>query len=87
MKSETVLETALAVIREREQQHGNKQYVLEATARLWSAYACSTFSAADVATMMTLLKVARSQNGQFNPDDYVDACGYAALASEARSWR
>jgi hypothetical protein len=37
--------------------------------------------------MMVLLKIARSQNGKENPDDMVDAIGYAALAAEAREWK
>ena len=36
----------------------------------------------DVATMMVLLKIARTQAGSHNVDDYVDACGYAAIAGE-----
>ena len=29
-----------------------------------------------------LLKIARTQAGSHNIDDYVDACGYAAIAGE-----
>lgn len=32
---------------------------------------------------MELLKMARSQGGRHHADDYVDRCGYAALAGEA----
>ena len=32
--------------------------------------------------MMVLLKLARIKNGKFNEDDYVDMCGYSALAGE-----
>ena len=31
---------------------------------------------------MLVLKMARAAEGDFNPDDYVDAIGYAALAGE-----
>jgi hypothetical protein len=34
----------------------------------------------DVAIMMALLKLARTQTGTYNRDDYVDAAGYVALA-------
>jgi hypothetical protein len=34
----------------------------------------------DVAIMMALLKIARTQTGVYNRDDYVDAAGYIALA-------
>ena len=55
---------------------------------LWTAYLCARFSdkhcitlnAHDVACMMALLKIARTMLGAHNPDDYVDACGYAAIA-------
>ena len=36
---------------------------------------------------MTLLKIARSQGGSFNLDDFVDACGYSAIAGEIISKR
>ena len=32
--------------------------------------------------MMELLKIARRKLGVFNPDDYVDGAGYAAVAFE-----
>jgi hypothetical protein len=32
--------------------------------------------------MMALLKIARTQAGHHNIDDYVDACGYSAIAGE-----
>ena len=86
MIAEQILETATNVVRAREEQHGNKRQVLERTAKLWSAYIQWPVTAHDVAQMMVLLKVTRSQHGQFNADDYVDSCGYAALAAEARSW-
>ena len=59
------------------------------TSQLWSGYLQNKFkstdvsvSAQDVATMMVLLKIARTQAGSHNVDDYVDACGYAAIAGE-----
>lgn len=87
MTTEQILETALGVIRDREQTHGNKREVLNQIARLWRAYLGVPVDAAQVATMMVLLKIARSQNGEMNPDDYIDAVGYAALAGEARTWK
>lgn len=32
---------------------------------------------------MLILKLARAKQGAYNPDDYVDCSGYAALAGEA----
>lgn len=87
MNAEQILETAANVVRAREEQHGKKRQNLETIARLWSAYLGAPISPHDVAQCMQLLKIARSQHGQPNPDDYVDAAGYAALAAEARTWK
>jgi hypothetical protein len=84
LRAEDVLKTALDVIEQREQQHGTKRAVFDATRRLWSAYLGIPVTAEQVAQMMVLLKIARSQNGSFNPDDHIDAVGYAALAGEMR---
>jgi hypothetical protein len=84
VNADQVLETALSVIRDREKTHGSKRQVFDQTRRLWSAYLGIPVDAAQVATMMALLKIARSQCGEINHDDLVDACGYAAIASELR---
>lgn len=84
MKAEQILETAVSVVRAREQQHGNKHMVLTKIAMFWSDYMAVPITAYDVAQMMVLLKVARSQSGEFNADDHVDACGYSALAAEVK---
>jgi hypothetical protein len=39
----------------------------------------------DVATMMALLKISRSQRGKKNVDDYVDAAAYMAIAGELKN--
>lgn len=85
LRAEDVLRTALSVIEQREQQHGEKRHVFDQTRRLWTAYLGIPINAEQVAMMMVLLKIARSQNGAFNTDDFVDAVGYAALAGEMRS--
>ena len=38
----------------------------------------------EVATMMALLKISRSQRGKANVDDYVDASAYMAIAGELK---
>lgn len=86
MKSEKVLQEAIAVIKARETQHGNKRANLTRIAALWSAYMGAEISPYAVADMMELLKIARRLSGEFNADDYVDGAGYAALAAEARTW-
>ena len=78
---------------DRAKTHGDKIVNHENIARLFSAYLTNKFQAVininaeDVAQLMTLLKIARSQAGQHNIDDYVDGAGYQAIAghiSEAR---
>jgi hypothetical protein len=89
-----VLRTAEELVtRVRGQQNGDKERSFEAIARLWNAYlACrkdpsAPLGAKDVAWMMTLLKVARSNQGDAGLEDhYVDACGYAAIAGEIALW-
>lgn len=52
-------------------------------AKLWSSYLGTDLSAYQIAEMMVLFKVARSQAG-FKKDNYLDIAGYAAIASELR---
>ena len=39
----------------------------------------------DVATMMALMKIARSQNGAENADDMLDAAGYILVAEVTKT--
>lgn len=73
---------------DRANQHGDKIRNHDNIAQLWQAYLdirrdrTAPLSAADVAHMMALLKIARTQLGSFNLDDYVDLAGYAGCAGE-----
>jgi hypothetical protein len=67
---------------ERARQHGDALAAHTNVAVLWSAYLGVPITARDAALMMVLLKVARTKTGDFNPDNYVDAAGYAAIAAE-----
>jgi len=83
MTRKAVLEKAIEITTGiRQQQHGNPDDVFGRVAMLWSAYTCIDIKAEDVCHMMTLLKMARMEQGETNPDDYVDAIGYEALAAE-----
>ena len=85
--------TEKLVSKEREEKHGNKIINHENIARLWTAYLKNKFKlnlvivAEDVANLMCLLKIARTQAGKHNLDDYVDACGYSAIAGEIAETR
>ena len=78
---------------ERGEKHGDIVSTHENIARLWSSYFQNKFKLnliilpEDVANLMTLLKIARTQSGKFNIDDFVDACGYAAIAGEITNKR
>lgn len=63
-------------------QHGSALVTHSNIAALWSAFLGVPITAAQVALMMALLKVARTQTGAFNLDDFVDAAGYCSLAAE-----
>jgi len=83
MNRKEVLNTALSITTgDRQKQHGSPQETFNAIADLWSSYTGKNLSAVDVCNMMVLLKVARTQHGATNMDDFVDQCGYASLAAE-----
>lgn len=67
---------------DRADKHGDKTQNHQNIARLWSAYLQVPITAEQVALMMVLLKVARTQHGGLNHDDYVDMAGYAGCAAE-----
>jgi hypothetical protein len=82
-------ETAAKLVTgDRDRTHGDKETNFADIAALWDAYLwmrrgrSTTLDARDVAAMMMLLKLARTQHGEFNPDDYIDMIGYAACGGE-----
>ena len=73
----------------RNATHGDKERSFAAIADLWNAYLDNRaggqeapISPRDVASLMVLLKLARSIQGQAVRDHFVDAAGYAAIAGE-----
>lgn len=85
-------ETAGKIVQgDRRETHGDFQKNFEAIAGLWDAYLMakkysydvsgSMLTNEDVGKMMVLLKIARTMNGKLNPDDYVDAIGYAMITA------
>jgi hypothetical protein len=83
MKAQETLKIAASLVSgERAKQHGDMFHSHDRIARLWSAYIGEALDAHDVACMMALLKIARTQCGEVNPDDYIDMAGYAAIAGE-----
>lgn len=71
----------------RNATHGDKERSFEAIAGLWASYLSKNnpniqISPVDVAWMMVLLKIVRSQHGTFIADHAIDAAGYSAIAGE-----
>ena len=86
-RSEILAEADRCVSRDREAEYGGPRECLGTAAQLWTSYLQTLapiveLTAADVAQMMVLLKVARAATGTPKPDTYVDQAGYAALAGE-----
>jgi hypothetical protein len=85
-KGESILEEAHKIIYgDREQTYGKPSKNLTCIAQFWTAYLTNrknsdeALGPADVAAMMTLLKIARLANTPDHRDSLVDACGYLAL--------
>lgn len=80
--SELLAQASKIVSDERAITYGGKRANHENIARLWGAYLKKDISPEDVALMMILLKVARTQLGTGSMDNYIDMAGYAGIAGE-----
>jgi hypothetical protein len=73
---------------ERQDSYGPVKDNMSTIAEFWSTYLTerngiyTPLDASDAAWMMVLLKAARSLNGGYHEDNYVDAAAYAAIAGE-----
>jgi len=91
--TEILDKTKKLVSNDREQKHGDKVINHENISRLWTSYLQNktklniVILPEDVANLMVLLKIARTQAGEHNTDDYIDACGYSAIAGEISNKR
>lgn len=84
-----ILDTAKEyVTKNRQDVHGSAEDNFNSIAVLWKAYLFSkygktvNFSAADIAWMMVLFKMARGMANPLHVDNYVDAAGYIACGGE-----
>jgi hypothetical protein len=83
-----LLDAAKAAVADRGLNYGKPEDNFERIARLWTQHLRNrdqedvVVTAADVATMMVLLKIARLQNDPTHLDSWVDIAGYAACGAE-----
>ena len=80
-RSDILEQAKICVCGDREEDYGSPEDNFSKIADLWSAYTGHTYSALDVAMMMSLLKIARIYAGT-KSDSFVDLAGYAACAGE-----
>lgn len=84
-RSEVLFTAEQIVSNDREKEHGDASDNWNSISGLWSSYLGYTISPSAVPIMLMLIKVARLRQNKSNIDNYVDICGYAALASESRN--
>ena len=90
MRAHEIANTAATLVGgDRDKTHGDKRENFQNCADLWTAWIQLRFpgcevqlEAVDFGAMMVLVKLARTQTGTINLDDYVDMCGYAACMGE-----
>lgn len=70
------------ITQERQDVHGNPEDTFHLISEYWTCYLANPISAADVAVMMTLFKIARLQKNPDHGDNVLDAVGYMAIAGE-----
>ena len=89
MNRKEILEKASDLImNDRAKQHGDIVVNHGNIARLWSAYLTNKtrvsipISEQDVALMLSLFKIGRTQNGKHTDDNYIDGAAYMAIGGE-----
>jgi len=83
MNRAEILDTAKTyVTKDRNTTHGNPENSFGIIAAYWSAHINKNITAADVAVMMTLLKLARIKTNAANEDNWIDGAGYLACGGE-----
>jgi hypothetical protein len=83
MKRSEILDTAKQYVNvDRAAAHGDAERNFSMIALFWSAHLDHPVTAADVAVMMTLMKLARIKANPAHLDSWVDGCGYLACGGE-----
>ena len=76
---------AECVLKDRNNAYGGPEDSFGVIANFWSVYLGRKIYPADVAMMMSLLKIARIKANKSYEDGYVDLAGYAACGAECAS--
>jgi hypothetical protein len=83
MNRAEILDTAKEyVTKDRAATHGDAERNFGLIAAYWSAHLDVAITAADVAVMMTLFKLARAKGNIGNTENWIDGCGYLACGGE-----
>lgn len=81
-----ILDEAAEIVEGRSETHGSPEDSFSRIARYWNDYLVNEgvddpgITEGDVADLLALFKLARSQGGDPNPDDNRDRVGYIAFA-------
>lgn len=86
-RKSTLDKAKVCVLSDREGDYGSPEDNFRQIAEYWMVYLAERHPGIyirpeDVAVMMTLMKIARTQTGKFKEDNFIDGCGYLACASE-----
>lgn len=83
-----ILNEAADTIAERGLTHGHYDLTMLRTAKLWSDFLEREIDPMDVAICMALVKLARTMESKSNPDNFLDAVSYWAIAGSlaVRDW-
>lgn len=83
VKRENVLQEAMDLIAgDRQAAYGDAKASFERIAAMYSAWKGQEMTATDAAVFFILAKVSRAHTSPDRVDNWVDICGYAALAAE-----
>lgn len=84
--AQKTLEMAVTAVKQRHATYGSPKPNFDRITGLWNAYKTPgmdvMFTAADVAIMMALVKVARLMETPDHVDSWVDIAGYAGCGAE-----
>ena len=82
-RAEKMLDECKEILKQRGEQYGDAKVLYKRTASAWTAYLGLEVDSEHVCTMMSLMKLARLDQG-INPDvrrdTYIDMINYIALA-------